>query len=126
MDTVIYIEITKEVSFDFSKPLLNKIRAEKVGCTVFDIDNHSEPYTINCAVKLLEDAADVLIVVHAISEGTVRKLFPFYNKVIKLRSKLNLIMLGDESVSEKMFSPLHERFTKAASISELEMMLVKE
>lgn len=120
MNAVIYIEITQEPTLLFSKPFIQKMNKvlDKEQWLFFDFDNHSDEYTIQCAGSLLGEAEKVYLIIEA-SEGTIFKILPFFNKLIKSKDKVNVYLNGENLAISKMLKVFKGRLYKNLSESEL-------
>ncbi|MCC5921286.1 MAG: hypothetical protein LAT68_05590 [Cyclobacteriaceae bacterium] len=130
MKTVIYIEITDQLTFNFNKTLLKKIKNLHPSVVTFDFDNLSEPSIVDYAISLVDQCNHVAIILqNSISKksGNVMRFLDYLcdqddkNKMLiflgenEHLSPISKLAVGDqlfENISEKEQEDALNRFLK--------------
>ncbi|QHT66321.1 hypothetical protein GXP67_06440 [Rhodocytophaga rosea] len=100
MQAVLYIEITESLDFSYEKPLLAYIQQCFPQVIQFDIDNHSDAMLVSYAIKLLEEANQVLLIVEA-REGKTQTLLPFFEKLLVYQYKTLVVYNGNNAAADR-------------------------
>jgi hypothetical protein len=111
MQAVLYIEITDELTFFYEKRLLAYIQQYFPQVVQYDIDNHSDALLVAYAVKLLEEASQVLLILEA-SEGKTHVLLPFFEKLLVFQRKCLVICYGGNAAADKYLYLLEDERKK--------------
>jgi len=111
MNTLIYIKIlpgdvksTQESERQFHYtympfycPLLNRLSTEATGFDArFDADSASGTEVLFYAGKLLEESTHCTVVINNRTDGDGKQLFTFFNKLLRHKHKVRVLMLGAE------------------------------
>ncbi len=112
---VIYLEIldleasdqVSKVKFSpYEKPWLKAAQEIFPEAITYDLDNHSETLVVDYALRLIEEAEQVLCILEVKSQASISSLFKIFEKIIRKREKCQLIFNGEHPVVEKMTKPL--------------------
>ncbi|MCP4520529.1 MAG: hypothetical protein GY827_02340 [Cytophagales bacterium] len=100
---LLYIEILKEPSFNFQKPTLEFIKSNFSDLDTLDLDNHSENYLFDYALKAFqENDQGILFFDIQDSSAQLGKSILLLNKLIKKKEQMLIFLKGNHSMLEKM------------------------
>ncbi len=105
MNLFLSIQITKvPEDVKFYNPIIANIKEKHLDVTVYDIDNHSEPFIIGYANKLLSEATQTIIFIEANPQSSFAKLMSLLTYLLDNPEGKEIIVLGNNTRLAKMLS----------------------
>ena len=105
MNLFLYIQIT-ETSEDvkFNNPIISKIKDKNLDVIIYDIDNHSEPFIIGYANKLLSEATKTILLIETNQQSSFFKLMSLLTYILDHPEGKEIIVEGNNLRLEKILS----------------------
>ena len=105
MNLFLYIQITENFEdVKFYNPIISKIKAKSLDITTYDIDNHSEPFIIGYANKLLSEATTTIILIETNQQSSFSKLMSLLTYILDNPEGKEIIIVGNNLRLEKILS----------------------
>lgn len=108
MEVILFIEITETITFQYDKPIREKIKALFPQALLYDFDNHSDALITKQAIELVEQATKAVVLIQA-ANGSTQTVLPFLEKVIRNKEKCLVLFNGSHPVVERMIRLLNEK-----------------
>lgn len=125
MEAIIYISLQPELTFLYDKPLAEWRRKTLPQSLYLDLDNFSDRATVQVALRLIDDAAKICLVIDAAQEGPVSHLLKIMEKAVKHKGKCCMLLNGNHPVLLRMGKILGPNFYQNLS-SENQQLIIKE
>jgi len=105
MNLFLYIQITqKPEDVKFNNLIISKIKEKNLDVTVYDIDNHSEPFIIGYANKLLFEATKTILLIETNPQSDFPKLMVLLTNLLDNPEGKKIIIKGNNLRLEKILS----------------------
>lgn len=105
MNLFLYIQITDaQEDVKFYSPIISKIKQNNIDLIFYDIDNHSEPFIIGYADKLLSGADKKAILFDTELNSNFSKLMPLLTNLLDNPEGIEIFIKGTNQRLEKMMS----------------------
>ena len=105
MNTFLYIQITKHPEdIKFFNPIISQLKEKNIEAIFYDIDNHSEPFIVGYADKLLSESYKKIILIDTESESNFPKLMPLFTNLLDNPEGTEIFVQGNNQKLEKMIS----------------------
>lgn len=101
--SVIYIEVSEETSFKYTKPVLDWVKSNFVDVVTYDFDNRSDSFMVDYALELVNNADKSVIVFELNENGKTNNLIAFMQGLAKYKKKLLFLYSGKNAIIEKLF-----------------------
>ncbi len=122
MNLFLYIQITENSEdVKFNNPTISKIKEKNLDLTIYDIDNHSEPFIIGYANKLLFEATKIILLIETNQQSSFPKLMPLLTYVLDNPEGIEIIIKGNNLKLEKMLS-IFSNFRVSETAYEIEQI----
>ena len=128
MNLFLYIQITENSEeVKFNNPIISSIKERNLDLTIYDIDNHSEPFIIGYANKLLSEATKTILLIETNQQSSFPKLMSLLTYVLDNPKGIEIIIKGNNLKLEKMLSIFSNlRVSETASeIEQIEQLITK-
>lgn len=105
MNLFLYIQITdqpKDVKFQNS--IISTLKQSNLDILIYDIDNHSEPFIIGYANKLIFDSNKRIILIDTELDSNFSKLMPLLTNLLDNPEGIEIFIRGNNQKLEKMIS----------------------
>ncbi|GAA4842529.1 hypothetical protein [Algivirga pacifica] len=106
--SLIYLEVHAKQPLSFHKPLYEALQQTFTALEglSFEADNFSDDITLNALKDLLDHSEHLYVIINTISEGTLKKWYPFFNRLLKRKESSNIYSIGESSaVLDKLLRP---------------------
>ena len=100
---LIYINILKEINFNFDQPTLNRIKALP-DIELFELDNFSDPLLFSYAQDFIDNHSEIILILKIDEGGSVLKITPILNKLLKKKNSRVFYNRGND-VLDKLLTP---------------------
>lgn len=105
MNLFLCIQITENCKdVKFNNPIISSIKEKNLDVTIYDIDNHSEPFIIGYANKLLSEANKIILLIETNQQSSFPKLMSLLTYVLDNPEGIEIIIKGNNLRLEKMLS----------------------
>lgn len=102
MKSIIYLELTKEISYHYPKEFLATLKELLPEVDTFDLDNHSEPLLFNYAIDLIRKSDQCVVIFKTEQEASSGKAMLLLEEILKNKSKLLFISICENKFVEKI------------------------
>ena len=105
MNLFLYIQITEtQEGIKFYNPIISKIKESNLDIIIYDIDNHSEPFLIGYANKLIFDSDKKIVLIDTELNSNFPKLMPLLTNLLDNSEGIEIFIKGDNQKLERMIS----------------------
>ena len=105
MKLFLYIQITEtQEGIKFHSPIISKLKENNLDLIIYDIDNHSEPFLIGYANKLIFDADKKIVLIDTELNSNFSKLMPLLTNLLDNPEGIEIFIKGNNQKLEKMIS----------------------
>ena len=128
MNLFLYIQITENYEdVKFYNPIISNIKEKNLDITTYDIDNHSEPFIIGYANKLLSEATKTIILIETSQQSSFSKLMSLLTYILDNPEGKEIIIMGNNLRLEKILSVFpHSNVSETTyEIEQIEQNLAK-
>ena len=128
MNLFLYIQITENSEdVKFNNPIISSIKERNLDLTIYDIDNHSEPFIIGYANKLLSEATKTILLIETNQQSSFPKLMSLLTYVLDNPKGIEIIIKGNNLKLEKMLSIFSNFWVSetAYEIEQIEQLITK-
>ena len=105
MNLFLYIQITKHPKdVKFFNPIISQLKQKQLDVNFYDIDNHSEPFIIGYANRLLSEAKTKIILIDTEPDINFSKLMSVFTNFLDNADGIEIFVKGSNQKLEKMIS----------------------
>ena len=105
MNLFLYIQITERPEeVKFFNPIVSQLKKKQIDVDFYDIDNHSEPFIIGYANKLLNESIKKVILIDTELNINFSKLMPLFTNFLDNTDGIEIFIRGNNQKLEKMIS----------------------
>lgn len=105
MNLFLYIQITaSSEDVKFFNPIISQLKEKNLGVVFYDLDNHSEPFIVGYANKLLSESVKKIILIDTELESNFSKLMSLLTNLLDNPDGIEILMKGNNQKLEKMIS----------------------
>ena len=105
MNLFLYIQITKHPKdVKFFNPIISQLKQKQLDVNFYDIDNHSEPFIIGYANRLLSEANTKIILIDTEPDINFSKLMSVFTNFLDNADGIEIFVKGDNQKLDKMIS----------------------
>jgi hypothetical protein len=110
MKALLYLNIQREPSFVFESSLAAWAKSAIPEVVFFDMDNFSDQASILSAMRLIDDAEKVCLIIEAAHQAPIAHLMKLIEKIIKNKQKCCFIINGHHDALLRMGRVLGSHF----------------
>lgn len=103
MYSVIYIEVTEETSFKYTKPILDWVKSNFTDVVPFDLDNRSDNFMTDYALDLVDKSEKSILIYELTENNKISNLSAFMLGLTKYKKKIMFLYSGKNAAIEKLF-----------------------
>jgi hypothetical protein len=105
LNLFLYIQITaSSEDVKFFNPIISQLKEKNLGVVFYDLDNHSEPFIVGYANKLLSESVKKIILIDTELESNFSKLMSLLTNLLDNPDGIEILMKGNNQKLEKMIS----------------------
>lgn len=105
MNLFLYIQITaSSEDVKFFNPIISQLKEKNLGVVFYDLDNHSEPFIVGYANKLISESVKKIILIDTELESNFSKLMSLLTNLLDNPDGIEILMKGNNQKLEKMIS----------------------
>lgn len=105
LNLFLYIQITQNPEdIKFFNPIFLQLKEKNLDAIFYDIDNHSEPFIIGYANKLLFESEKKIILIETELESNFPKLMSLLTNLLDKPEGVEIFVKGNNQKLEKMVS----------------------
>ncbi len=125
LNLFLYIQITERPeNVKFSNSIIPQLKEKNLDAFFYDIDNHSEPFIIGYANKLLSESDKKIIFIDTELESNFSKLMSLLTNLLDNSEGIEVFIKGTNQKLEKMISTftyfkIHETTCEPKIIDEI-------
>lgn len=122
MPAILYIDISGKLNYSFEKEIISKLKYYNPSIESLDIDQDSEPMTIEYAKRFLAESDRAVLYVES-TEELANKILPFAEIIVKNPEKYLVFLQGENQWLEKISRGIDPTFLKKGWTKEEELKL---
>jgi hypothetical protein len=105
LNLFLYIQISERPEdIKFFNPIVSQLKEKNLDIVFYDIDNHSEPFIIGYANKLLSESNRKIIFIDTELESNFSKLMSLLTNLLDNPEGVEIFLKGNNQKIEKMIS----------------------
>jgi hypothetical protein len=105
LNLFLYIQITaSSEDVKFFNPIISQLKEKNLGVVFYDLDNHSEPFIVGYANKLLSESVKKIILIDTELESNFSKLMSLLTNLLDNPEGVEIFLKGNNQKIEKMIS----------------------
>jgi hypothetical protein len=111
MAAILYIDISGKLNYSFEKEIISELKNRIPSIESLDIDQDSEPLTIDYAKRFLFESDGAILYVESTAE-LANKILPFTEIIIKNPEKYLVFLQGENQWLEKICKGINQNYLK--------------